>query len=120
MWLLILQRVALDFLIDILYFPFWWYTAGAKQTLLFFVDFFRVGNSSLAPGLWLRNIFRPMFGQTDWQGRITSFFIRLVNVIVRAFLLLIWLAITLFMFLLWLVVPMAVVYMLFHTLFANK
>jgi len=27
--------------------------------------------------VWLKNLFAPMFGQTDWQGRLISFFMRL-------------------------------------------
>ena len=33
--------------------------------------------------LWLKNLFVPMFGQHDWQGRLVSFLIRLVQLIAR-------------------------------------
>jgi hypothetical protein len=33
--------------------------------------------------LWLANLFTPMFGQRDWQGRIISFVMRLVQLMGR-------------------------------------
>jgi hypothetical protein len=35
---------------------------------------FCLGNAQFAPGLWFLNIFVPMFGQYDWQGRSGEFF----------------------------------------------
>lgn len=43
----------------------------------------RRGNAALGVLLWLRNLFVPMFGQHDWQGRLVSFLIRLVQLIAR-------------------------------------
>ncbi|MBI5728363.1 MAG: hypothetical protein HY984_01260 [Candidatus Magasanikbacteria bacterium] len=79
-------------------------------------QFFLLGNVSLAPGLWLKNIFVPMFGQADWQGRLMSFFMRLMNVIVRGALLMIWLTVVAAIFLVWPIVPLVVVYFLRRSL----
>jgi len=43
----------------------------------------RRGNAALGVLLWLKNLFVPMFGQHDWQGRLVSFLIRLVQLIAR-------------------------------------
>ena len=112
MWLLVLQRLTVEFFLDILYFPIWWYTSGVKRAALAAWHMFQEGNISLAPGLWLRHIFTPMFGQTDWQGRIMSFFMRVVNIIGRSIALFVWIIVCLMVFSLWLVWPVFVVFML--------
>jgi hypothetical protein len=112
MWILVLQRMVLEFLLDIVYFPMWWYTGGAKHAFLFCVGLFKEANSFLAPGLWLKNIFVPMFGQYDWQGRIMSFFMRVVNVIFRAIALIVWSFGICVLFFVWFAFPVFVVYML--------
>lgn len=112
-----LQRMALDFVLDILYFPLWWYSSGAKRTLLGCFHQIQAINQNLAPGLWLRNIFVPMFGQYDWQGRIMSFFMRLVNVIARTIALGVSIIFVISFFFLWLAFPPFVIYMLVASLF---
>ena len=105
MWILVFQRLLIDFFIDIFYFPVWWYSAGAKRALIGCWHLIREANISMAPGLWLKNIFVPMFGQRDWQGRIMSFFMRLVNVIGRGIALFIWSASVFALFFIWLGFP---------------
>ena len=117
MWILILQRLALDFLLDLVYFPVWWYSAGAKKALLFCFHRLQDANAYLAPGLWFKNVFVPMFGQYDWQGRIVSFIVRLANVIMRSFGMLLWLTILVIVFFAWIVFPIFVVSMFVQSLF---
>jgi len=112
MFLIVLQRLLLDFLWHIIYFPLWWYSKGALTALRWAFDVLKAGNATLAPGLWLKNILVPMYGQNDWQGRLMSFFMRLVNVVIRAGLLGLWMIVSLILFLIWLVLPIFVVYML--------
>lgn len=109
MWILILQRLAIEAILDVLYFPIWWYTGGVWHALMFCFDMLKEGNSNLSPGLWLRNIFVPMYGQYDWQGRIISFFMRLAQVIARTVALFVWLVVCLIFFLAWLFLPLAVI-----------
>jgi hypothetical protein len=112
MWILIAQRIVLDFLLHVIYFPFWWYTGGIKHAGLYCVNLLRSGSDYLAPGLWLQNIFVPMFGQSDWQGRIVSVLIRIVNIIGRGFGLLIWTVVVFALFILWIIWPIFVIYTL--------
>ncbi|MSU75754.1 MAG: hypothetical protein EXS55_04555 [Candidatus Magasanikbacteria bacterium] len=110
MYLLIAQRLAFEALLDIIYFPLWWYTGGLKHALLWCVGVLKRGNQSLAPGLWLKNIFVPMYGQYDWQGKIISFFMRLAQVVFRTSALLVWLGFCCVLFMAWMVFPIVVVY----------
>jgi hypothetical protein len=115
MWILVFQRIALEFILDLVYFPLWWYTKGAKRAFLYCAHLFQFVNSYLAPGLWLANIFVPMYAQYDIQGRLVSFIVRLGNVIIRAIGLLIWLLIVLVIFLAWLLFPVFVGLMLINS-----
>ena len=112
MGILVLQRLLLELAWDLVYFPLWWYTAGAKKFLLHCANLWQSGNLQMAPGLWLKNIFVPMYGQYDWQSRLVSFFIRLFNVIFRFIGLLIWTFVVLCFFFVWLIFPVFVIYMI--------
>lgn len=107
---LILQRIFIESVIDALYFPLWWYTGGVKHALIFCAGFFRAGNDNLMPGLWLKNLFVPMFGQYDIQGRIISFFMRFFQLLARSLALLIWLAVSVALFAIWLILPVIIVW----------
>ncbi|MBH41749.1 MAG: hypothetical protein CL685_03475 [Candidatus Magasanikbacteria bacterium] len=111
MWLLVLQRIFLDFLLHIVYFPVWWFTVGAKQTLFSCFHKIQQVNTSLAPGLWLKNMFVPMYGQTDFQGRLLSILMRFVNTVFRSIALLFSIFFILLFFVIWLVFPLFVVWM---------
>lgn len=108
MTILILQRLLLEAVLDIFYFPIWWYTKGALHALRWCFNLLRLGNQNLAPGLWLANLFVPMFGQFDWQGRIVSFLMRLVQIFARTVALFVWCILCLVLFLGWLILPVLV------------
>lgn len=110
-------KLLIQFLVDIFYFPVWWYSVGAKRAFFACINFIGEANANLAPGLWLKNIFVPMFGQTDLQGRITSFFMRLINVIGRGIGLCIWIVVVWILFLVWLSFPALVVFYITSNLF---
>ena len=112
MWVLVLQKITLSFFLDLLFFPIWWYSKGAVRALLFCMHLIQTGNRELAPGLWLRNIFVPMFGQRDIQGRLVSIFIRIINVIGRGIGLIFWIVMVFVLFLCWLILPLFVIGML--------
>jgi hypothetical protein len=114
MGILILQKLFLEALLDIFYFPVWWYAGGALHAMRYCAVLLKQGNSRLAPGIWLANLFVPMFGQFDWQGRIVSFFMRLVQIIVRTIALTVWLLCCVLLFVLWLAIPIVVWYGIFY------
>lgn len=108
--LLILPRLLTEAVLDVAYFPLWWYSRGTGHAAKYCCHLLKNGNQSLAPGLWLKNIFVPMYGQYDLEGQIISFFMRLFQVIIRTLALLIWLVFCLILFFLWLVFPLLIVY----------
>ncbi|KKQ27308.1 MAG: hypothetical protein US42_C0011G0046 [Candidatus Magasanikbacteria bacterium GW2011_GWC2_37_14] len=116
MWILVLQRLTLEFFLDFLYFPIWWFTSGILHSTKFCWNLFLDGNILLAPGLWLKNLFVPMFGQSDFQGRLVSVMMRFFNVIFRSIALFIWLLVVFVIFLLWINIPIFLVFMFYQAL----
>jgi hypothetical protein len=114
--LLISSRLLVEFILDFFYFPIWWYTGGTKRVVISCGEFVAEANSYLAPGLWLKNIFTPMYGQYDWQGRIVSFMMRVANVIFRTVGLLVWIVIVVALFFIWMIFPVFVVWGLVNSL----
>jgi hypothetical protein len=78
---LALKYVAVDVVGSILFFPVWWYTKGALRTARYCVRTVTGTARSFGIGIWLKNLFTPMFGQRDIQGRLISFFMRLVMIV---------------------------------------
>lgn len=112
MYLIIFQRLFGEALLDFVYFPVWWYSGGAKQLAIRAWGWAKSGNRTLAPGLWLQNIFVPMFGQTDWQGKIISFFMRAVQVVARSLALVAWIVACLALFLFLVFLPIIAIFCL--------
>jgi hypothetical protein len=77
--------VVVTLVTDILMFPVWWYSRGlllmlrgAQETFVGYVKYFSID-------VWIKNLFVPMFGQRDWQSRLISIFMRLVQIVGRSF-----------------------------------
>jgi len=102
----------IEFILDFFYFPIWWYTDGARRVLMFCVNMIKEVNAMMSPGLWLKNIFVPMFGQYDFQGRLVSVFVRFLNIIFRTIGLLVWVILVIVLFFIWILLPMGVLYFL--------
>ena len=115
MWILAIQRMCFEFVFDILFFPFWWYSYGLKRAFLASYGIVQFGNMTLAPGVWIENIFVPMFGQYDWQGRIMSFFMRVVNILYRSIAFLVVVVFSCSIFVCWVGFPVAMLYMLYYS-----
>lgn len=70
---------------DAITFPWWWYTRGLRRVLGWAVRTLRGWERTVGLRVWLKNLFTPMFGQTDWQGRMISFLMRLAVLVGRLF-----------------------------------
>jgi hypothetical protein len=107
---LTLGQAFADIFKDVVFFPFWWYSVGffkfSRQLLLFLES----REKSLAWSVWAGNIFTPMYGLRDIQGVIISFFVRLVQVIIRSIIMIFWLIIILAVFFIYLAFPFLAAY----------
>jgi len=105
-----LKYITLDLAGDLLYWPIWWYSKGLLKAAKVCLSEVNAQQERLGILVWLKNIFTPMFGQYDIEGRIISFFVRLVQIIARSILFFIWSILILILFLAWLVLPIIIVY----------
>ncbi len=105
-----------DLIGDVFYFPIWWYTKGLAKAWRSFSGTLRSANESLGLTIWIKNVFTPMFGQTDWQGRMVSFFMRFIQIIFRSIVFIGWLIFGLVFFILRIIFPIFVIYMILFNL----
>lgn len=98
---------------DILFFPIWWYTRGLFNVVNSQINFIKNRQKALALLVWVKNIFKPMYGQNDWQGILISIFIRLIQIIFRSLMLFFWVLIAIFAVLVWIALPIFVIYEIF-------
>ncbi|MFA6466798.1 MAG: hypothetical protein WCV71_02995 [Patescibacteria group bacterium] len=104
----------IDLIGEILYFPIWWYSQGLKRTVLYVFNSIKNTNRNLAVGLMFKSLFKPMFGQYDREGRIISFFFRLILTFARSIVFLILLCLYLLMIVFWIFLPVLVVWGIFN------
>ena len=70
-------------ILDVFRFPLWWYTSGMLMMFRWFVHAMRAREERTGFLLWARNLFVPMYGQRDWQGKAISFFFRFIFLFFR-------------------------------------
>jgi len=78
------KLLAVDLLGSVLWFPVWWYTRGLKKIALGFLRSLQYRSASYGLRIWVKNLFVPMYGQHDIQGKLVSFFMRLIVLIGRS------------------------------------
>jgi hypothetical protein len=83
-------RIVRDLTLDLLYFPIWWYSTGLMERVNGAGELITGASRSLQIGLWIRNIFVPMYGAYDWQSRLISVFMRCVQIVARVIALVFW------------------------------
>ncbi len=106
-------KIIISLVLEIIYFPIWWYSVGLLRNLKIIFKFLRDRERSLGFSVWAKNIFVPMYGQSDFTGRFISFFVRLVQVIFRGTGLVFWLIIGLLAVIFWLTIPLLLILALF-------
>lgn len=98
---------------DILYFPIWWYSTGLINIIKSLFNFLKYKEKGLALGVWIKNIFRPMYAQTDWQGILISILMRIVEIIARSIIMLFWVLVAIIALIIWIGFPFLALFELF-------
>jgi len=106
-------KIIVSLALEIVYFPIWWYSVGFYRLLKNVWNFLCDQEKSLGFSVWAKNIFVPMYGQSDWAGRLISFFVRLVQIIFRGVALLFWIVICILLTIFWLALPLMLLLALF-------
>lgn len=87
----------------------WWYTKGLAGISHWYRYVIVRGNARLGVLLWIKNIFVPMYGQRDWQGRAVSIGMRIAQIIARGFVFVLLVLGTTLLLLLWVVAPILII-----------
>ena len=114
---LALKFAAVDLVGAVFYFPLWWYTKGSVNAARYCARMVADAARTFGIGIWIKNLFRPMFGQHDITSRIISFFMRLAAIAYYSVSLLLLSIVMAIVFVLWLALPIFVGFELFNQLF---
>ncbi len=99
----------IDVIGSFLYWPLWWYSRGLILVLSYLWSRIRAVADGLSLRLMFATLLQPMYGQNDREGRMISFFMRLVLLISRIIVLVVvsfwWLC----MLCLWIIVPLVII-----------
>ena len=109
---IILMIFVRDVLLDALLAPIWWYTEGLANVLRFFARDAAYGANVIGIGIWTRALFKPMYGERSWQGRIVSFVMRFIVLVWDSMIYMILIAFLLVFVIAWILVPPLVVWQL--------
>ncbi len=107
------KNIALEILLDFLFWPIWWYSAGFLKVLTSAFGQVVYQYEYLGLGVWIKNIFTPMYGMYDWESRIISFLVRIAQIFVRGILLILWTFFILCGVIIWLVLPIFIVFQIY-------
>ncbi len=116
MFILAFQYI-LEQILDILYFPFWWYSKGIIISFRFLLNRIKILNQTLGLSIWVRNWLKPMYGQYDYVGYLISIFIRTVQIIFRFIALIFMIVIYIFLFFIWVLGPILIVSIILYSYF---
>ncbi len=94
-----------DLVQDVFRFPIWWYTDGLVMMWNKTFGAVMRWQYRLGIGIWLKNWFKPMYAQYDWQGRILSFFFRTLTIIWKSIIFLVGFVFIILIFLVYLLLP---------------
>jgi hypothetical protein len=97
-----------DVLGGIAYAPVFWYTRGAIDAASYCWRLVVRQWKSLGVGVWVMNIFVPMYGQRDLAGALISFFMRVIQIIARLVAFVVCLVIIVALYAIYLVAPVLV------------
>lgn len=109
-------KLLLEAFKNILFFPIWWYSFGLIEILKKIRNFLSNREKGLALFVWIKNVFTPMYGQQDIQGRLISFFIRLVQIIFRGVAMIFWLVVAITGIAIWIILPFFILYQIVYQL----
>lgn len=107
-------KILIQFLKEIIYFPVWWYTKGLFLLLVKIKNFLANREKAMALFVWIKNIFRPMYGQNDWVGVLVSFGVRVVEIFFKSLLMIFWIILALLFLIIYLIAPVFVIYQIIY------
>ncbi|MFA7049734.1 MAG: hypothetical protein WC164_01320 [Patescibacteria group bacterium] len=112
-----LSKISIQILWDFAYFPLWWYTVGFVRFLKNVASFLGEQWIIIGAGTWIKNLFTPMYGQSDFTGRAISFVIRIFQIIFRFIAFIFFVILSIIAIVFWLSILPIVFYLIFIRIF---
>ncbi len=112
-----LGKISAQIVLDFLYFPLWWYSVGLLRLLKNLGLFLQERWMVIGAGVWLKNIFVPMYGQRDFASRAISFFVRIFQIIFRFIAFIFFVLLSLGGLFIWIAFPIALIVLIFSKIF---
>ena len=106
-----IKVIFLEIIWEIIFFPIWWYNQGLKRVILYVWNSLKNSSRILALPIMFKNLFKPMFGQYDREGRLISFLMRIILTISRVLVFLVLLFLNIFILLIWILLPVVVIWL---------
>jgi len=104
-----------EFFGAIIKFPLWWYVDGLQLILEKAQHSAKFYSSWTGLGVWSKNLTVPMYGDTSRTGRIISFFVRLVIVMLLGVGFLFWMVFVFLGVVVYLLIfPLAIIGIFYH------
>ena len=105
----------IDLVGGVLNFPIWWYTRGLNKAQRFCFGSIKDRWNDLAIGLWFKNLFVPMYGETAISGRLISLLARIAMLVGKGVAFIVWSIILLILLIIYLLaLPFVVINILYH------
>lgn len=105
-----MEFVLREVVLNILYFPVWWYTKGTARLFNYIIREISDFAASLNLGILFKYLFKPMYGYSDFWSRVISFLVRAAQLLVYFILTVIWSLILFVLLIIWLLLPAFVLY----------
>lgn len=112
-WIKVFKIIFIDIVWEIFYFPFWWYSVGFYRIVVFFIKKIKKEWYNLGIGIHFKFLFKPMYAQRDFSGRVISFFARIIQLIFKLIVFLIIFFIFLIFIVLWIILPAFIVWQIY-------
>lgn len=109
----ILKLIFVDIIWKMIYFPIWWYSKGFLNLLISLTDKAKRQSHALGIFIGFKFLFRPMYAQNDFSGRIISFFMRLIVLIFKVLIFILFLVLLFFGAVIYLALPIFVVWQIY-------
>ncbi|MFH1315607.1 MAG: hypothetical protein ABIH67_04380 [Candidatus Uhrbacteria bacterium] len=108
----------IDLIGGVLNFPIWWYTRGLNKAQRFCFGSIKDRWKDLAIGLWFKNLFVPMYGETAISGRLISLLARIAMLIGKGTAFIIWSLILIALLIIYLIaLPVVAINIIYHARF---
>jgi hypothetical protein len=97
--------------------PVWWYSRGLLNLVEGLIRFLGDHLKRTALLVWVKNFFKPMYGQYDWAGILISLIVRLFQIIIRSLYFVFYILLSLAAVAVWLAFPVGVIYFIYFQLY---